>query len=227
MRLGGPQSNAPWMTVVGVVAHVKNYGVDQDSRVETYQPYRQNPIGGFTLIVRTEGDPSTLTGAIRQAVRSVDGDIPIFATRTLEEIVSDSVANRRIVMMLVTVFAGLAMALAAIGLYGVMSYSVSQRTHEIGIRVALGAQPKGVIGLIVREGMMLAGIGLGLGFVAAMTLPTLLRSAMEAMLFRVNPRDLLTFAVVPVLLIGVTLLATFLPARRATRVDPIVALRYE
>jgi putative ABC transport system permease protein len=228
MRLGaGPNNNNPWMTVVGVVAHVKNYGVDQDSRVETYVPYPQNPVGSLTFVLKTAADPGSLTSAVRGAVRSVDAELPVFGARALEEIISDGRAQRRIAAQLLATFSGLALLLAAVGIYGVMSYSVTQRAHEIGIRMALGAQKRDVLRLIVGHGMTLAGIGLTVGLALALGLAFSLRGALTTMLFRVSHTDPPTYASVPLLLAAVALLACYIPARRALRVDPMVALRYE
>jgi putative ABC transport system permease protein len=223
IRLGGLQSQQPWMEVVGVVAHVKNYGVDQESRVETYLPYPQSPVNAFTLVVRTKVEPTSLTSALRDAVRRADPDIPIFSVRTMEQIVSDNVASRRLAVVLLGVFAGLAMLLAAVGLYGVMSYNVAQRTHEIGIRMALGAQPGDVLRLVVRQGMMMALLGVAIGLAGSLALTRVVKT----LLFQVSATDPATFAGISSLLVVVTVLATYIPARRATRVDPVIALRYE
>jgi putative ABC transport system permease protein len=225
IRLGGPhpENDSPWMEVVGVVAHVKNYGVDQDSRVETYVPVLQNPLGWLSLVVRAWGEPTSLTAAIRQAVRSVDPEVPVYNVRTMEEILSNAVAGRRLSVMLLSLFAALALCLAAIGVYGVMSYSVTQRTHEIGIRMALGAQRRDVLTLVVREGMSLAAIGLLVGLLASAGLTRLIQS----LLFRVSVTDPATFVGIPILLAAVACLASLVPARRAASVDPVVSLRYE
>lgn len=224
LKFGGHSSDNPWMEIVGVVNHVKHYGVDQDSRVEMYLPYQQNAIPSFTLIVRTAGDPSSLTSAVRQAVQSVDADVPIYQARTLESIVSDRVAQRRLAAILIGVFGSLALALAAVGIYGVMSYAVTQRTHELGIRMALGAQRDDIFRLVVGNGMLLAVIGLAIGFVAAFFG---LAPLVASVLFQVTATDPPTFAASPLVLLLVALLACWIPARRATRVDPMIALRYE
>ncbi len=217
-------TNVPWMEIIGVVNHVKHYGVDQDSRVEIYLPYTQNAIPSFTMIVRTSGDPSSLTSAVRQAVQSVDPDVPTYQTRTLESIVSDRVAERRLAAILISVFGTLALALAAVGIYGVMSYAVTQRTHELGIRMALGAQRDDIFRLVVGNGMLLAGIGLAIGFVVAFFG---LSRLVASVLFQVTATDPPTYAASPLVLLLVALLACWIPARRATRVDPMIALRYE
>ncbi len=229
MRFGapGPQNNNPWMTVVGVVAHVKNYGVDQDSRVETYVPYMQNPVGSITFVLKTAADPGSLTPAVRAAVASVDPNLPIFGARPLEEIISDGRAQRRMAAQLLGAFSALALVLAAVGIYGVMSYAVTQRAHEIGIRMALGAQKGDVLQLILGHGMTLAGAGLGIGLALALGLALWLRAWLTTMLFRVSHTDPPTYFFVPLLLAAVALLACYIPARRALRVDPMVALRYE
>ncbi len=214
---------AKWMEVVGVVAHVKNYGVDQSSRVETYYPYMQRPIGFFTLVIRTAGSPTSLIPGVRQAVIAVDRDVPISEVQTLAEIVADNTAERRMSAVLLAIFAALALLLAAVGIYGVMSYSVSQRTQEIGIRMALGAQPRHILRMILGHGAIVAGVGVVLGLAAAFGLARLIAS----LLFQVSTTDPPTFAVVPILLMAVALLACYVPARRATRVDPMIALRNE
>jgi predicted permease len=223
MRFGGPHSHAPWMEIVGVVAHVKNYGVDEESRVETYVPVMQNPNRFFTIVVRTQGDPAALTAGLRRAVLEADSEAVLFNPRTMAEIASDSVAERRLAALLLAVFSGLALTLAAVGLYGVMSYAVTQRTHEIGIRMALGAQRSDVFRLLLGQGMLLTAIGLAAGLAGAWWLTRFI----EAQLFHVSATDPLAFALLPVLLAAVALLAALVPARRATRVDPVIALRYE
>jgi putative ABC transport system permease protein len=214
---------AKWLEIVGVVGHVKNYGVDQDSRVEVYLPYFQNPVGSATLIVRAEKDPAAVSASIRQAVKAVDLEVPVYSVRTLAEIVSDSTAQRRLAVMLITVFAAVALLLAAVGIYGVMSYAVAQRTQEIGIRMALGAERRDILRMVLRHGGLMAVIGIGLGVTVALGLARLITS----LLFQVSATDPPTFSVVPVVLIAVALLACYIPARRATRVDPLVALRYQ
>jgi putative ABC transport system permease protein len=218
------KDGSPWMQVVGVVNHVKHYGVDQFSRVEMYLPSAQSPIPSFTLVVRTAGDPSSLAPAIRQAVQSVDPDVPTYRVETLDAIASDRVAERRLTALLITVFGALALVLAAVGIYGVMSYAVSRRTHEMGIRLALGAQREDIFKLVIANGMLLTGIGLTIGFAASFFgLSPLIASA----LFHVTATDPPTYAASPLLFLVVALLACWIPARRATRVDPMVALRYE
>ena len=213
----------PWMQVVGVVAHVKNYGVDQPSRVEIYLPYNQRPAGSPTILVETAGDPASLTPGVREAVKSLDPELPIFAVRTLNEVVASQMAPRRLAVALISVFSAVALLLAAIGIYGVMSYAVALRTQEIGIRMALGAQREDISQMVLRFGTRLSLAGVTLGLIAAFGLAR----AMAGLLFQTSTADPPTFSIVPLLLLGVALLACYVPARRATRVDPLVALRTE
>jgi predicted permease len=212
-----------WMTIVGVVAHVKNYGVDQPSRVETLVPQAQNPSGGGNVLVRAAGEPSALASSVQAAVLSIDPDVPLYEVRPLREIVDESTASRRLSVVLISSFAALALILAGVGIYGVMAYSVTQRNQEIGVRMALGAEPDDVLRMVVRQGMRLAVTGIVIGFVGAVALTRLIAS----LLFHVSAFDEGTFISGVAMLAMVVLLASWLPARRASRVDPIVALRYE
>jgi putative ABC transport system permease protein len=212
-----------WLTIVGVAAHVKNYGIDAESRMETYIPLHQSRLSFFTVVVRTKGDPAAMSSAVRQQIAAVDPNQPVSNVNTMETLLANSMATKRVSMLLFSVFAGAALLLSAIGLYGVISYSVTQRTHEIGVRMALGAEAGRVLGMVLRQGALLVGIGLAIGFAAAFALGRFL----EQLLFGVSPSDLETFVVVGTLLTVVALLATFIPARRAARVDPMIALRYE
>jgi putative ABC transport system permease protein len=175
------------------------------------------------MMVRTTVNPLSLVSAVQRQVSGGSDDRPVFDVRTMEQIVSDSVAGRRFSMLLLGVFAGLALVLAAVGIYGVISYTATQRTHEIGIRMALGAERTDVLRLVVGRGVRLLLIGVGAGLAAALVLTRL----MSSMLYGVRPTDIATFATVSLLLAGVAILASYLPARRATKVDPMVALRYE
>jgi putative ABC transport system permease protein len=227
VRLGGGGSDdpkAPLLTVVGVVGRVKMEGLGTDSkRVQGYFPFAQIPGDSMTVILKAAGDPNQLVASVRQQVKNIDPDQPIYSIRTMDQIRSESVAPERLNLMLLSIFAGIALVLAMVGIYGVMSYSVTQRTHEIGIRMAIGAQPRDVFRMVLRQGMLLAIIGVGCGLIGAYGLTRL----MTSMLFGVAPTDPVTFAGIATLLIGVALLACYLPGRRATKVDPVISLRYE
>jgi len=226
LSIGGPPPpgrQPDWMTIVGVVAHVKNYGVDQPSRVETYVPEAQIPSGGGTMVIRSMSNPATLTSGIRAAVAALDADVPLYEVRPLEDIVNENTASRRLSVVLLGSFAMLALVLAGVGVYGVMAYVVTQRGQEIGIRMALGAHHKDILGMVLRQGLRLALIGIAIGLGGALVLTRVIGS----LLFHVNALDAETFALGAVMLSAIVLLACYLPARRATRVDPLVALRYE
>src|SRR5215813_6409045 len=223
IRLGGG-GDGPLMTVQGVVGRVKMDGLSQDSnRVQGYFPFLQIPFGGMTVIVKGSSDPNQLISSIREQVRQIDPDQPIFGVRTMNEIRSESVASERLNLTLLSLFAGIALVLAIVGVYGVMSYSVSQRTHEIGIRMAIGAQPRDVFKMIIGQGMLLAVLGVVVGLILAFIFTRL----MASMLFGVKATDPVTFGSIALLLTVVALLACFIPGRRATKVDPVVSLRYE
>ena len=216
-------ATTPWMEVVGVVAHVKNYGVDQPSRVEIYLPMYQRNSNSATIVVETGGDPASLSAGLREAVHSVDPDLPLFAVRTLDEIQASQTAPRRLAVVLRSVFSAVALLLAAIGIYGVVSYAVALRTQEIGIRMALGAKRDDISRMVLRFGVRMSLIGVTVGLVAAFGLAR----TMAGLLFQTSTADPPTFSIVPLLLMAVAILACWVPARRATRVDPLVALRTE
>jgi len=223
------QSKDPrWRTIVGVVGHVKHYALDVEGREQIYFPHQQPLYGAFvprdmTLAVRTSLDPASVTNAIREQVAALDKDLPLYNIATMDQLVSTSVAQPRLNLSLLVAFAALALILAAVGVYGVMAYAVTQRTHEIGIRMALGALPADVLRQVLVEGGRLAAFGVALGLLAALALTRL----MSTLLFGVKPTDPVTFAVVAATLVCVALAACYVPARRATCVDPIIALRYE
>ncbi len=220
----GSDENPRYLTVLGVVGRVKMEGLSTDSkRVQGYFPFKQIPNDSMTVIMKASGDPNQLIAAARQQVKSIDPDQPIYAIRTMDEIRAESVAPERLNLTLLSIFAGIALVLAMVGIYGVMSYSVTQRTHEIGIRMAIGAQPGDVFRMVIRQGMLLAFIGVGLGLVGAYALTRL----MATMLFDIQPTDPATFAAITILLSVVALVACYVPGRRATKVDPMISLRYE
>ena len=209
--------------VIGVVGDVKHAGLDGEVRSMTYWPFSRNPYGTMTIAVRTAGEASGVVNAITGIVRQMDPDLVVANVRTMEEVVSDSVAERRLTMMLLAVFAGAALLLAAVGIYGVIAYSVTQRTQEIGIRMALGAQRGDVLRMIVGQAMALTAAGIVSGAFGAI----LLTRVMTGLLFNVKPGDPLTFFAVAVVLALVAASASYIPGRRATRVDPVIALRAE
>jgi predicted permease len=219
---------ARWRTVVGVVGHVKHYALDVEGREQIYFPHRQPLYGVFvprnmTLAVRTSLDPSSMTSAIREQVFAIDKNLALYHVATMDQLISNSVAQQRLNLSLLVAFATLALVLAAVGVYGVMAYVVTQRTHEFGIRMALGASPADVLRQVFLEAGRLAVLGLALGLIAAVTLTRL----MSSLLFEVNPNDPITLGVAATVLALVALAACYSPARRAVRVDPLVALRYE
>jgi putative ABC transport system permease protein len=212
-----------WREIVGVVGNVKHKALATEVMPEAYFAYKQGPENFMGLVVRTASDPVSMIPAIRNQVLSIDKDQPVSDVMMMEQRLAKSVATSRFVMLLLGSFSVLALGLAAVGIYGVMSYLVTQRTQEIGVRMALGAQKRDVLKLIVRRGMVLAIVGTAIGVVASLVLTRLMRS----LLFEVTPTDWLTFLITSVVLLTVALLACYIPARRATKVDPLVALRYE
>ena len=221
---GGPKT--PWATIVGVVGHTKTSDLAADVvKGRYYYPLLQQSFSFpfTTFIARTDADPARLTSPLREAVRAIDPSLAVSRIKLLSDLVSASLAPRRFVVTLLGIFAGLALLMAVIGLYGVISYSVTQRTQEIGIRMALGAQASEVLGLVIGQGMQLAGIGAAIGLMASLAFSRLLKNQ----LFQVSAFDPLTFLITALVLVTAALLATYIPARRATRVDPMEALRYE
>jgi putative ABC transport system permease protein len=220
----GTDPRSPVLTVVGIVGRVKMDGLGANSnRVQGYFPFLQLPFAGMVVTIKGAMEPEQMIAAARQQVRSIDPNQPIYDIRTMAQIRSESIAPERLNLTLLGIFAAVALVLALVGLYGVMSYSVTERTHEMGIRMALGAQTGDVLKLVVGQGMKLAVSGVAVGLVGAFALTRL----MARLLFGVSATDLSTFTGVAVLLVMVALLACYVPARRATRVDPMVALRYE
>lgn len=209
--------------VIGVVGNVRYTGLAGEISLDAYAPYEQVPWPYITVAMRTAIDPTSLVAAVRQEVKTLDPELPIYSVRTMERVMMETLGLRPLMLVLTGLFALLALLLAAVGIHGVMSYSVSRRTHEIGIRMALGAQPHDVLRLMVGQGMVLVLVGVGLGLAGSLAMTRFLKS----WLFGVTPTDPMTFAIVSLLLMAVALLASYIPARRATRVDPMVALRYE
>jgi putative ABC transport system permease protein len=213
-----------WRTIVGLVGHVKHYALNIKGREQAYVPQQQNLHSRtMFLVVRTAGDPAGVTGAIRLQVAGMDAELPLYSVKTMEELLGASIAQPRLNLLLLGLFAALALLLAAVGIYGVLAYAVTQRTREIGIRLALGAEPNAALLLVVRQGATLALTGIALGLAGSLVLTRFI----STLLFGVSPTDPLTYAAVSGLLLMVALAASYIPALRATRVDPIVALRYE
>ncbi len=216
-------STAAWLEVVGVVGHTLHEGLDAPRRVQVYRPLAQAGGRALGIVARTDAAPLSLTGAMRQAVRSVDADLPVSNVSSMEDLIAETTGPRRFSMLLLGTFSALAALLASVGLYGVMSYLVTQRSRELGVRLALGAKASDVLGLVLGQGMRLALIGVAIGLVAALGLSRLL----TGMLYQVSAADPLTYVLIPLLLTLVALAATWIPARRATRVDPAMILREE
>jgi predicted permease len=221
ISFGGP--SAPWKEVVGVVANVREDALDKEPVPEIFVPYLQQPSFSMAFVLRTESSPLMLAGAVREAVQSIDKNQPLSGATTMDEVIAKSVAPRRFRMLLLGLFALLALLLAVIGVYGVIAYSSTQRTHEFGVRIALGANRQDILKLVVRQGFKLAVLGVSIGVGGALILTRFLSS----LLYEVSAHDPLTFSGVAALLMLVALAASYIPARRAMKVDPIVALRYE
>jgi putative ABC transport system permease protein len=224
-----PGFQYPWRTVIGVVADVKNAGLDQPAGTELYLPYRQMGanfgfgLRGVYVVLRTDGDPQSLAHGAVSVIHGIDPSLPVAGVRTMDDVLTAAESQPRFLTLLLTLFSAAAMALAAIGIYGLMAYAVAQRTQELGIRMALGAQPRDVLRLILGNGMGLTAVGILIGLAAALALSR----TMASLLFGVSPTDALTYAGVSTLLGLVALAACYIPARRAMQVDPMIALRYE
>src|ERR1043165_3319497 len=223
IKRGGPASEAPWMTIVGIVGNIKSDGFDQPDQPHLYHAIFQNPAYAMAIYLRTDVAPSTVTQALREQGGSLDRDLPVFGETTMTHVAAESVSRRRFAMQVVGLFGVLALLLAAVGIYGVIAYSVTQRTREIGIRVALGASRSAILRWVLKQGLVLTVAGVVVGLIGALALTRLLRS----LLFGVGPTDIVTYGVLAAVLTIVALIACYVPARRATKVDPLVALRYE
>jgi putative ABC transport system permease protein len=228
-----PEPNAPrtpiWRLVVGVAGNVKHYGLSNDAKQAIYVPYLQAPefyrgiLPPMNLIVHCASQPQAMVNAVRREVAALDGNLPIYNVNTMDTVLSNSVAKTRLSVWLMGSFAVVGLILAAVGVYGVNSYYVTQRRHEIGVRMALGAQPRDVLRMVLGQGMLLSVVGLVVGITGTY----LLVPVMSSLLWGVSTTDPITFVGISMLLIIVALIACYLPARRATKVDPMIALRYE
>ncbi|MGH9940809.1 MAG: ABC transporter permease [Pyrinomonadaceae bacterium] len=219
----GEGDNRIYREIIGVVGAIRYKGLDAEYKSQLYFPHAQSNAPGMTIVVRAANDPVSLVPAVRGALRAVDQDQPVYGVRTMGEVLNTSIAQKRFSMFLLTIFAAVALVLTAVGIYGVMAYTVTARTNEMGIRIALGAQTSDILHLVVGQGMILALAGIALGLVVAFGVTRV----MSSLLYGVSATDPLTFAAIALLLIGVALLACYIPARRATKVDPMIALRYE
>jgi len=222
-RINETLSERNWREIVGIVGSVQHLARGEEPKPEMFVPLSQVPPESLNVAVRTQVEQASFEATLRRSVTAIDANLPVFEVRTMEERLFESVAQPRFRTVLLGVFAALALVMAVIGLYAVMAVSVAQRTHELGIRVALGAQRRDVIGLILRQGIKLVSLGIVIGLAGAWALTRVLTT----LLFEVKPTDPLTFVAVPVLLIAVAILACWLPARQAASVDPLTALRYE
>ena len=222
IQLGGRDDSKPWMTIVGIAGDVRQYGLDKKANMAAYQPQAQDSSFGYQMVARTIGDPRLLVNAAREAFLAADKTQPVFDVEPLEDYLKASLAERRFTLLLLGLFGAVALSLAAVGIYGVISYAVSLRTRELGVRMALGANRNDVLGMVLKQGASLVAIGLGAGLIASLLLTGFLRT----LLFGVKAWDPATTAAVMVILGAVALLASYIPARRATKVDPMTALRY-
>jgi predicted permease len=223
VRVGGADSASPWLTVIGVVGRVKQDALDADSRMAMYFPHAQFTARAMNVVVRSAQEPAPLTSAVREALRAIDPELPMYGVRTMEDRVSASLAPRRFSVLLLTLFAIVAMGLAAIGVYSVLAYVVNQERRALGIRLALGATPHRVRLFILKQGLVVTAIGVAVGLAVSVPASRLL----ESLLFGVAPVDPVTFVTVPALLTVAALFAAYVPARRASRVDPMTSLRVE
>jgi len=226
LRLQGQERDP--LLIVGVINNVRNIALDEQPTPEVYVPFLQDPVSpnyqrAMTIVARAKSDPGAIAATLRAALTSVDKSLPLYAVKPLPEHLHDSLTRRRFNLVLLSLFGGVALLLAAVGIYGVISYGVTQRTHEMGIRTALGAKPRDVLKLVVRQAMVLALGGVGIGLIASLALTRLMKS----LLFNVGVTDPLTFAAIALLMTLIALLACLIPAQRATKVDPLIALKYE
>jgi len=223
VKQGWPEDKTPWREIVGVVADTRMNGLQGDPTLQAYMPIAQNGQRSGLFVLRANNKPSTLGRSIQAAIHDIDPNLPVFNIQTMNDAVDAAIGNERLTMVLLIGFAALALLMAAIGVFGVTAYSVSQRTHELGIRMALGANRGNVMALVLRQEMGACLIGIAVGVIGAALLSSLLKS----LLFGVTARDTLTLSIAAVVLLGVTMIACVIPARRATRVDPVTALRLE
>ena len=223
IRPGGPTSTQPWMTIVGIVGNVKSDGFDQPDQPHLYFNIFQNPSKALAIYLKTDVTPLALTQAVREQIHAADRDLPVFGETTMAQVAAESMSRRKFTMQLIGLFGILALLLAGVGIYGVIAYSVTQRTREIGIRVALGASRSAILRWVLKQGMILTVAGIVVGLIGAFLLTRLLRS----LLFGITPTDIVTYGALAILLTVVALIACYVPARRATKVDPLIALRYE
>jgi putative ABC transport system permease protein len=223
LKQGWPESSTPWRQVVGVIGDIKFYGVTEDARMQIYLPLAQNPPADFTLALRTAVEPASMRAAVEGVVSSISRDMPASLVRTMEQVLEESIARQRMALLVLSVFAGVALVLAASGLYGLVAHSVTERTHEIGVRMALGAERRDVIRLVMTHGLSMTAVGILVGVAGAAALSR----SLEGLVFGVKPLDPLTFGCVVAMLLGVSLAACYAPAWRATRIAPTTALRAE